>query len=136
MESTILSNLLTGIICLYIGFRLHVGGDAAERRRLFRAQIDVFLAKVRDTHEGLIDEFHSDTLTTIRDECAKISSDVWWFRRRRFDEAAQQYYCYQGEIAPAPRKIGGQRVATILISGEPKKDCAKRLLAKIRDYAR
>jgi hypothetical protein len=34
------------------GNRLRVGGEAAERRRLFRTHIDVLLAKLRDTGDS------------------------------------------------------------------------------------
>jgi hypothetical protein len=75
-----------------IGHKVRIFGDARERRRLFCSQVDVCLARLRDTQDGLVTRFQLDTFTTVRDDCAKIRSDVCWLRRRRLDEAARQYY--------------------------------------------
>jgi hypothetical protein len=94
---TVSEAILVGIICALVGGftgnRLRIGGDAAERRRLFRIQIDVLLATLRDTDDSYIGDFHWKTLKSVRDDCAEISSDVFWSRRRRkLNEAAQKYY--------------------------------------------
>ena len=125
-----------GFICntifsALIGHKIRLGGDACERRRLFRTRMDVLLARLEDTHDMFT--FYRDTFQSVRDECASIQRDVYWFRRKRLNEAARQYYSMP-QVMTRPSGVGN----TVIVTGTkpPKKERAEELLKQMRDYAK
>jgi len=124
-----------------VGFFISRWQSISDRRRLFSSQIDVFLARLRNTQDDALVEFHADTKVPIRDECAKIGRDVCCGCRSRLADAAQEYYALtEDEIIKDP--IGKalterQHVGGRIISPEaefPGRERMAGLLQKIYGY--
>ena len=94
------------------------------------------MAQLRDTSDGQVLRFYRDTFITIRDECAKIRSDVVWFSRRRLDEAAHQYYSLEQTEPREDVQQAGKIKMTRHRMDFPGRKRVHELLTKMSDYAK
>ena len=76
-QQTIIPSLITGLICLYLGFRLHIGRDRSDKRREHRRK----LRSLRDLHVSR--HRASDTVESLRHWWVTAIEDYGPIDRRR-----------------------------------------------------
>lgn len=65
--------------------------EAQLRRRKFRDTINTIAAGL-DAHSNKgLSRAYSDTRDTVRSECARVLEDIRWWRKSRFQSAAESY---------------------------------------------
>jgi hypothetical protein len=97
MQNTILISLFTGLIGLYLGHRLRIGSEAADRRRVFRNLITTLILEIRSEHDLHIYTTHRNSIPIIRVEAAKIKEDIVCWKRSKFDRACSDYDKFKDE---------------------------------------
>lgn len=113
-----LMKITGGIIVGWFAHRFVIQREASNRRRNFRTYIEVLIARLRDTQDDDLAEFHHETRGALRDECAKVRVDISPRNREIFISAAERYCglstinIVQDPLADAIERRTGQRLAT------------------------
>ena len=97
MQNTILISLFTGLIGLFLGHRLRIGSEAADRRRVFRNFVTTQILKIQGQLDLHIYTLHRNSIPIIRVEAAKIREDIVYWKRSKFDKACSDYDKFKEE---------------------------------------
>ena len=91
MERPNLFSLLTLFIGLFVGNRIHVGTEAAARRRGFRNLISRIMEDIRSADERELRRVHESSVAQVTTESTNIREDIHWWCRGRFDRSWRAY---------------------------------------------
>ena len=74
-----------------LGHWLTIFRDQRTRRHQFRCEIQSLLVRLEKPAGSDLVVFHETTKDALFTDCAKLSDDIWRWKRRRFEDAARRY---------------------------------------------
>lgn len=108
-----ISHLLTGLTCTlaggWLGYRLRLGGEALDRRRLFRARLRELALEAGGCHPLQLWKFHRETCSEFQRLRLGVLEDIPLWKQRRFRERCERFRS-MGKAELEPEQGGGKEL--------------------------
>ncbi len=79
------------LVGVAVGHWMTIFRDQRTRRHQFRCEIRSLLIRLEKPAGPDLTAFHEIAKDTLFTDCAKLSDDIWSWKRTRFEDAAQQF---------------------------------------------
>lgn len=91
MDRPNLFSLLTLFIGIFLGNRIRLGSEAAQRRRIFRNCISCLIENMQGTDVEQLRQAHQNSISQITTESVNIREDIRRWNRNKFNKAWRAY---------------------------------------------
>lgn len=140
MLETVLTSIATGLIGLFVGHRLSIGKDSANRRRDFRAAIRSVSIRFDDVNWINFYKIYQESVPHVKELVAKISDDISWRSKSGFIEYRDLYCGFKHSDIELPRPSNPAGMDEYMRANKRKREEAKAsmqaTLEKIARYAK